>query len=518
MATPKHILITWDSVQHGFNVTLRAINLLVSQEGISVTEVIYLMGQDLSEQSHQEIQYYNTERKNNLKRQKTNLSQTEEIVSELKEKNTLPQLLQKRIHLVSPTHYESIYSGVRKVIEELTAEQEAEKYILHINASPGTPQMHVVWLMLNAGGHLPPETKLWSTQFNREKDTTELSEIRFKPKTYLNEIFEASFHRGKIEDKTFQLNENSPRLKAQKKLETYFTIPNAPILILGERGTGKSTLARDLLSQFPGTFKELICGTLSPELIRAELFGYKKGAFTGADKDKEGIMGTFHNGGTLFLDEIQDLSKDNQRLLLQVLQTGEYYPIGSTKPEKANFRLICASNNQLSELVTNQKIDTDFFDRISRFIVEIPPIRQCPLDMEAFWKTTWNAVSNFATAPAMPEASLIIPELLKLPLSGNFRDLERIASLILANLVQKKSPKESTTQAINEFNYFESLKTTPNKSTFPYSVDKTYQEMLSQFRLNLFEWAKKAYPTTTEAIRKLDIATATFYSFAKQMK
>lgn len=129
------------------------------------------------------------------------------------------------------------------------------------------------------------------------------------------------------------------------------------VLIQGETGTGKELLARTIHGMGPrakGPFVALNCGALPDTLLESELFGYRKGAFTGADKDKPGRF-ALARGGTLFLDEIGDITPSLQVKLLRVLQEREYEPLGAVKPESTDARIICATNRNLRELVARHK-------------------------------------------------------------------------------------------------------------------------------------------------------------------
>src|SRR5204862_3359844 len=120
------------------------------------------------------------------------------------------------------------------------------------------------------------------------------------------------------------------------------------------------------------------CGQYSPETMRAELFGYVKGAFTGAERDHQGLLKTA-NGDTLFLDEIGDISRDLQRLLIRALEEKRYFPLGDDKPRKSDFRLLSATNLPTEQL--QDRLDPDFFDRIRLLTIRVPSVREMPEDV-----------------------------------------------------------------------------------------------------------------------------------------
>jgi two-component system, NtrC family, response regulator AtoC len=164
--------------------------------------------------------------------------------------------------------------------------------------------------------------------------------------------------------------------KKLKKLEEY---QNIPVLIEGETGTGKEIIAKYIHYENPGNkgiFIGINCSTLEKELFDAELFGYEKGSFTGADaKGKEGKIKAAENG-TLFLDEITELSTDLQAKLLRVIQEREYYKIGSHNKEIVNTRIIAATNKDIEKEVEQKLFREDLYHRLNICKVIIPPLRE----------------------------------------------------------------------------------------------------------------------------------------------
>lgn len=150
----------------------------------------------------------------------------------------------------------------------------------------------------------------------------------------------------------------------------------APILLLGETGTGKEMLARAIhggSSRPSGPFTAVNCGALPRELVESELFGYRRGAFTGAYTDAPGIF-VSANGGTVFLDEIGEMPKDAQVKLLRVLQEKEVRPVGGTSLTPINVRTIAATNRTLAALRTD-RLREDLYYRLATVVIEIPPLR-----------------------------------------------------------------------------------------------------------------------------------------------
>ena len=148
------------------------------------------------------------------------------------------------------------------------------------------------------------------------------------------------------------------------------------VVVHGESGTGKELIARAVhqLSGRPGPFIAVNCGALPPTLIESELFGYKKGAFSGAIEDRPGLVRAAHRG-TLFLDEIGDLSAAAQPAFLRVLQEREVVPVGATQPVHVDVRLMSASHRDLDALVAEGRFRADLLARLSGFTLDLPPLR-----------------------------------------------------------------------------------------------------------------------------------------------
>jgi len=158
---------------------------------------------------------------------------------------------------------------------------------------------------------------------------------------------------------------------------------DAPVLLLGETGTGKDIFARAVHNashRRDGPFIKVNCAALPSQLLESELFGYKKGAFTDAKHDKPGRFQTAE-GGTIFLDEIGELSNDLQAKLLQVLDEKEFYPLGSTRPVIVNVRVITSTNRKLPDMTREKVFRQDLYYRLRVVEVEIPPLRERSADI-----------------------------------------------------------------------------------------------------------------------------------------
>ena len=509
MKKNKQILLTWDAYNNGFVVTAQTVSLLSEKFSIEIDEIFYLQNQKLQDSNLAEIDVYTGQM--SFREASKKFEDNDKIKKRLRDCYSLrdklgdkvPKFNNQNVNIKGVTDYQSIYDKLVGLLKKEFLEKE--NIDLHINVSPGTPQMHVVWLMLNSAGFLPLNTRLWSSQWVRDSQKTVLNEVKFKPKTYLSQILESKYFNAHLPDINPNDTKSPKRKEAESRLEIFAHIPNAPMLLLGERGTGKSTYARTLIKKYQGEnlpFEELACGTFSEELMRSELFGHEKGAFTGATDKKPGILSKFKNGGILFLDEIHDLSKPLQRQLMQVLQTGVYFPIGSTKSEKSEFRLISASNKSYG-MLANKNLDSDFLDRIARFVVEIPPVRHCREDIENYWSKVWEEVANFETAPNLISNKELIDFLNEHDLPGNFRDLQKIASYIIAYYLDTKNKMQAVSRAIQEYKKWRHKADSEMERSY-FKRNKTYAEIVAEFNKDLVMWAIKEYGTKKEAHKVLD--------------
>ena len=148
-------------------------------------------------------------------------------------------------------------------------------------------------------------------------------------------------------------------------------------VVLGETGTGKELAARELhrASGRRGSLQAINCAAIPHNLLESELFGYRRGAFSGADRDKPGLI-KLADGGTLFLDELGDMPVDAQAKLLRVLQSREVFPLGATAPEHVDVRVVCATHRDLEQFVKEGRFRGDLFARIGEHVVKLPPLRE----------------------------------------------------------------------------------------------------------------------------------------------
>ena len=207
-----------------------------------------------------------------------------------------------------------------------------------------------------------------------------------------------------------------------------------PVLFLGETGTGKEVLARATheLSGRPGPFVAVNCGAIPATLIASELFGARKGAFTGASADRAGTVVAAHQG-TLFLDEIAELPQSSQAALLRVLQEGEVVALGGTKPVRVDVRLVSATHQDLAERVAAGRFRNDLYARVRGHVLTLPPLRRRREDLgllcaELLRRTAGQRAAEITMAPAAARAILMHDW------PHNIRELEHVLARAVALL------------------------------------------------------------------------------------
>ncbi len=201
---------------------------------------------------------------------------------------------------------------------------------------------------------------------------------------------------------------------------------DAPVLITGESGTGKELFAKaiwKLSRRNGGPFVAVNCAAIPENLLEAELFGYEKGAFSGATSSKKGLIEEAH-GGILFLDEIGDLPLSLQPKLLRVLQERKVRRLGSTREVPVNFRLISATNRDLKKMVREGTFREDLYYRISTIHIHLPPLRERKDDMRYLLNCLIKKISREFGKPVKGYTRGFYEKVLSYPWPGNIRELE----------------------------------------------------------------------------------------------
>jgi two-component system, NtrC family, response regulator AtoC len=213
------------------------------------------------------------------------------------------------------------------------------------------------------------------------------------------------------------------RLKMEKIRGT-----DLPVLIHGESGTGKEIVAHTIHATSPasvGRFVKVNCPAIPATLVESELFGYEKGAFTGANGHKPGRV-ELANGGTLFLDEIGELDAALQAKLLQLLQDGKFCPIGAQQDRRVEVRVICATNHDLELEIAAGTFRQDLFYRINVVNLQLPPLRERSVDIPELCKYFLGVYNEKFNCRARGLSARLIQKMQQYHWPGNIRQLENL--------------------------------------------------------------------------------------------
>jgi len=311
------------------------------------------------------------------------------------------------------------------------------------------------------------------------------------------------------------LNETGVPTKNEKMLEVFkqaqaVSKTESSILILGETGTGKEVLARYIHQQSQRVNRNFVainCSAIPETLIESELFGYKKGAFTGAVSDRQGLIAKA-DGGTLFLDEIGDLPLHMQAKLLRVLQERSFMPVGSTVEQRSDFRLIAATHNPLEESVNQGFFRQDLYFRINTLTFKLPALKERPEDVLSLALHFARKVSSEYGHQLDGLDEGAAGALLNFPWPGNIRQLQN--AIQRAVVLSMDEPDKKLLSA-SDFSF---LSEAPTPSNLP-----SLQEAKGQF---IKDYVKKAIlihkGNKTKAAKALGVDPKTLYRHLSDKK
>lgn len=331
------------------------------------------------------------------------------------------------------------------------------------------------------------------------KNTTKLQEIEElleKYSAYIRKLTMNSNRTG-IEYHNFQWKSNS-RIAARKIMEKIASVDTTS-LIIGETGTGKSLTAKKihLLSRRKsGPFVEINCASIPGSLLESELFGYEKGAFTGAtSKGKTGLIQAAE-GGTLFLDEIGEMPLELQAKILHFIQSKTYLPIGARSPKQADVRIIAATNQDLEEMVEEGKFRSDLFYRLNILTVKIPPLRESREDIEdlaLYFLSAFNEQHN----KRKYFSDGVLKAFKQYSWPGNVRELEnlieRLVILSEDDMIEEKDLPQKMVKQL-----------TPSSVPYP-TRNKTMTEVLEEMERNMIIEALEKEGSTRKAAKFLGV-------------
>jgi two-component system response regulator PilR (NtrC family) len=227
---------------------------------------------------------------------------------------------------------------------------------------------------------------------------------------------------------------NSAPLVQARELIAKLARTQAPVYISGESGSGKELAARLIHENGARRDKPFVpvnCGAIPETLVESELFGYRKGAFTGANEDRDGFFQAAH-GGTLFLDEVAELPLHTQVLLLRAIQERRVRKVGATQEEPADVRIICATNQSLAGMVEAGRFRRDLYYRLNVVDLTMPPLRECREDIALIASQILQRLAAQNGVPAPRLSAQALEDLMAYDFPGNVRELENILERALA--------------------------------------------------------------------------------------
>ncbi|MFC4077469.1 sigma-54 interaction domain-containing protein [Salinithrix halophila] len=311
----------------------------------------------------------------------------------------------------------------------------------------------------------------------------------------------------------------SPAIQKAKERVEKIGSTGATVLITGESGVGKELFAKavhDVRESPTSPFIPINCGAIPPSLFESELFGYEKGAFSGADqKGKKGKI-ELAQGGTLFLDEIGEMPYDMQVKLLRVLQEKKYFRVGGTRQIDADFRVVAATNKHLESLVKEGKFREDLYYRLNVITLRIPPLRERREDIIMLIHYFLNEFSLRHNRPLYGISPHIMQELIQYEWPGNIRELRNVIERLVifatdGNIKREDLPFTSLPHESEEPSVFLSESSMTLREELERHERKVILNTLKQEKGNKQSSAKKlgiSRATLYNRIRKLGLPTS----------
>lgn len=300
----------------------------------------------------------------------------------------------------------------------------------------------------------------------------------------------------------------SEPLKCAMQIAARAAKSDATVLLYGESGTGKELFAKLVWEESERSGKKFLpvhSGAIEPSLLASALFGYEKGAFTGADKQKKGLFEEA-DGGTIFLDEIGEINQETQVKLLRVLQEGEFMRVGGTEPIKVDVRVICATNRDLKKAVKEGRFREDLYYRLNVIQIQLPPLRERPGDIE-------DLVNHYVKqlgGPFKRVSAEAMAALVRYNWPGNVRDLRNMVERMVVLSLKEVLGVEDLPDEIKDYS--------PNIENNPVSPTDTSQpRTLEEMERRLVESTLvKCEGNKKKAADSMGISRSAFYEKLKK--
>ncbi len=286
------------------------------------------------------------------------------------------------------------------------------------------------------------------------------------------------------------------------------------VLVRGDSGTGKELVAANIHYNSARRYEKFVpinCGSLPADLIESELFGFEKGAFTGAATQKPGLF-EVANKGTIFLDEVAELPLSSQVKLLRVLQEGELDKIGRTQQVKVDVRVIAATNKSLEDAVRDGRFRKDLYYRLNVVFIQLPSLKERKTDIPLLIKHFLEKYSNEMSLPAPEVAEAGMSLLVNHGWPGNVRELQNVVQrLIFAREKEIDAPLVKNSLGM--------LLDSPTGNIYAWDPDNILplREIERQFREQYFQFVRQHTQSDAEAARLLGLAPSNYHRMCKEL-
>jgi len=322
--------------------------------------------------------------------QKKFKSLQDRVVKDIKHISPETEVVSRKIDLHDPWDFEEVYAVLHDFSKTYKFDQDNEEYLVHITT--GTHVTQICLFLLTESNYLPARLLQTSPSSAKKKENDVSGEYRIIDLDLSKyDRIAMRFRQEMDDDITFLKSGIETRNKAFnaliERIEQVAMNSTDPVLLTGPTGAGKSNLARRIYGlkktrrQLKGDFIEVNCATLRGDAAMSALFGHKKGAFTGAAQDRNGLLRAADRG-MIFLDEVGELGLDEQSMLLRAIEEKKFLPVGSDVETESDFQLICGTNRNLPIAVANGRFREDLLSRINLWTFHMPGLAERPEDIE----------------------------------------------------------------------------------------------------------------------------------------
>jgi transcriptional regulatory protein RtcR len=322
--------------------------------------------------------------------QKRFKSLQERVVRDIRHISPETEVVSHVVDFRDPWDLEEVYGALHDFAKAYPFDQDSEDYLVHITT--GTHVAQICLYLLTESNYLPAKLIQTSPSSGKIKDNDVSGEYRIIDLDLSKyDQIAMRFRQAMDDDISFLKSGIETRNEAFntliERIEQVAVNSTDPVLITGPTGAGKSHLARRIFElkksrrQLKGDFIEINCATLRGDAAMSALFGHKKGAFTGATRDRNGLLRAADKG-MLFLDEVGELGLDEQSMLLRAIEEKKFLPLGSDEEKESDFQLICGTNRDLHTIVANGCFREDLLCRINLWTFHMPGLAQRPEDIE----------------------------------------------------------------------------------------------------------------------------------------